>query len=121
MAKDFDKLTPSEKNEVITGTKSVKRAPYDPANPHTRFNADNEVTNTLYLKTMQDPKTRDAYRKELEDYDKSKASKPKKEATVPVGQSEDDMSIGKKCGGKVKKMARGGGIEIRGKTKGRMV
>lgn len=47
--------------------------------------------------------------------------KPKKEATVPVGDSEDDMSIGKKCGGKVKKMARGGGIEIRGKTKGRFV
>jgi hypothetical protein len=47
--------------------------------------------------------------------------KPKKEITVPVGQSEDDMSIGKKCGGKVTKMARGGGIEIRGKTKGRFV
>jgi hypothetical protein len=49
------------------------------------------------------------------------ALKPKKEATVPVGQSEDDMSINKKCGGKVKKYARGGGIEKRGKTKGRMV
>jgi len=26
-----------------------------------------------------------------------------------------------KCGGKVKKMARGGGIEIRGKTRGKFV
>ena len=49
------------------------------------------------------------------------ALKPKKEATVPVGQSEDDMSINKKCGGKVKKYARGGGIEVRGKTRGRMI
>jgi hypothetical protein len=49
--------------------------------------------------------------------DKAKA----KATTVPVGQSEDDMSIGKKCGGKVKKYARGGGIEVRGKTKGRMI
>ena len=46
---------------------------------------------------------------------------PKKEATVPVGQSEDDMSIGKKCGGKIKKYARGGGIELRGKTRGRII
>jgi hypothetical protein len=52
---------------------------------------------------------------------KKPALKPKKEVTVPVGQSEDDMSIGKKCGGKIKKYARGGGIEIRGKTKGRFV
>jgi hypothetical protein len=52
---------------------------------------------------------------------KQPAPKPKKEDTVPVGQSEDDMSINKKCGGKVKKYARGGGIEIRGKTKGRFV
>ena len=127
MAKDFDKLTPSEKDEVITGTKSVKRAPYDPANPHTRFNADNEVTNALYLKTMQDPKLRDAYSKELEAYDKSKSSKP-----VPsdIADKLQDMKNQKgaenyeqnktyKRGGKC--MARGGGIEIRGKTKGRMV
>ena len=52
---------------------------------------------------------------------KKPAPKPKKEATVPVGQSEDDMSINKKCGGKVKKYARGGGIEVRGKTRGRMI
>ena len=52
---------------------------------------------------------------------KKPAPKPKKEATVPVGQSEDDMSIGKKCGGKIKKYARGGGIELRGKTRGRMI
>jgi hypothetical protein len=47
---------------------------------------------------------------------------PPKPKTVPVGQAEvDDGSIGKKCGGKIKKYARGGGIEIRGKTKGRFV
>jgi hypothetical protein len=41
----------------------------------------------------------------------------KKPKTVPVGDSEPDM----KCGGKVKKYAKGGGIEVRGKTKGRFV
>jgi len=45
---------------------------------------------------------------------------PPKPKTVPVGQAEvDDGSIGKKKGGVC--MARGGGIEIRGKTKGRFV
>jgi len=47
---------------------------------------------------------------------------PPKPKTVPVGQAEvDDGSIGKKCGGKISKYARGGGIEIRGKTKGKFV
>ena len=45
---------------------------------------------------------------------------PPKPKTVPVGQAEvDDGSIGKKAGGCVK-MARGGGIEVRGKTRGKM-
>jgi hypothetical protein len=41
-----------------------------------------------------------------------------------AGKSWDDKDtapVGKKKGGKVKCMARGGGIEVRGKTKGRMV
>lgn len=127
MAKDFDKLTPSEKNEVITGTKSVKRAPYDPANPHTRFNADNEVTNALYLKTMQDPKTRDAYRKELETYDKSKASKP---VSSDIADKLQDMKNQKGAADyeKNKTYKKGGtassradGCATKGKTKGRMV
>ena len=32
-----------------------------------------------------------------------------------------DEAVGKKKGGKVKKYARGGGIEVRGKTRGRFV
>lgn len=45
--------------------------------------------------------------------------KPK---TVPAGQAEvDDASVGMKKGGKVKKYSRGGGCEVRGKTKGRFV
>lgn len=45
------------------------------------------------------------------------APKPK---TVPIGQAEVDDGSAMKKGGKVKKYARGGGIELRGKTKGRM-
>jgi hypothetical protein len=47
-----------------------------------------------------------------------------KQKTYPIGQTEDDMSINMKKGGKTKackRMARGGGIEKRGKTRGRMV
>ena len=32
-----------------------------------------------------------------------------------------EAAAGMKCGGKVKRMARGGGCEVRGKTKGKMV
>ncbi len=49
-------------------------------------------------------------------------------AKKAVGMHEKQLHGGKKsdmsklkCGGKVKKMARGGGIEIKGKTKGKMV
>ena len=35
--------------------------------------------------------------------------------------AEEKAEAGLKCGGKVKKMARGGGIESKGKTKGKMV
>ena len=53
------------------------------------------------------------------------APKPKakaKEKTYPIGQTEDDMSINMKKGGKAcTRMARGGGIEVRGKTRGKMV
>lgn len=38
-----------------------------------------------------------------------------------VPKASDMGDLGMKCGGKVKKYARGGGIEVRGKTKGRMV
>ena len=48
---------------------------------------------------------------------KGKALKSGK-LSVEKYASEDE---GMKCGGKVKKYARGGGIEVRGKTKGRMV
>ena len=46
---------------------------------------------------------------------KSKDKEKDKDKTVPIGQSEDDMSI------TPKKYARGGGIEIRGKTRGRFI
>jgi hypothetical protein len=39
----------------------------------------------------------------------------------PKPKVSDTDVDGMKCGGKVKKFARGGGIEIRGKTKGRIV
>lgn len=49
-------------------------------------------------------------------------------AKKAVGIHENQLHGGKKsdmaklkCGGKVKKMAKGGGCELRGKTKGKMV
>ena len=35
--------------------------------------------------------------------------------------AEEKAEAGMKCGGKVKKMARGGGVEVKGKTKGKFV
>lgn len=45
-----------------------------------------------------------------------KAGLPKKMVAEEYAEAK-----GMKCGGGVKKMARGGGVEIKGKTKGRMV
>ena len=38
-----------------------------------------------------------------------------------IAKQEAAEAAKMKCGGKVKKMARGGGIEIRGKTRGKIV
>jgi hypothetical protein len=38
-----------------------------------------------------------------------------------IALQEAAAAAAMKCGGKVKKMARGGGIEIRGKTRGKIV
>lgn len=35
--------------------------------------------------------------------------------------AEEKAEAGLKCGGKVRKMARGGGVEVKGKTKGKMI
>lgn len=45
-----------------------------------------------------------------------KAGLPKK-----MVAEEFKEAAGMKCGGGVKKMARGGGVEVKGKTRGRMV
>lgn len=37
-----------------------------------------------------------------------------------VPSAKDMGDLGMKCGGKVKKYARGGGIEVRGKTRGKV-
>lgn len=45
-----------------------------------------------------------------------------KKAGVPKKiVAEEKAEAGLKCGGKVKKMARGGGVEVKGKTKGKMI
>jgi hypothetical protein len=46
-----------------------------------------------------------------------------KKAGVPQKYVKEEAAeaAAMKCGGKVKKMARGGGIEIRGKTRGKIV
>ena len=59
-----------------------------------------------------DKKFREAKWKTIGDYEKEAEAKKADKAAEPVK---------KKCGGKVKKYARGGGCELRGKTKGRMV
>jgi hypothetical protein len=45
-----------------------------------------------------------------------------KKAGLPKKMVKEEMSEAAKmkCGGKVKKYARGGGVEIKGKTRGRM-
>ncbi len=55
-------------------------------------------------------------------HDDMKQDKPmmKKVAGEAVKGHEKKMH-GMACGGKVKKMAKGGGIEVRGKTKGTMI
>lgn len=57
---------------------------------------------------------KDAKWKNISDYEKEEAARKAKEA-------KPAEPVKKKCGGSVKKYARGGGIEVRGKTKGRMV
>jgi len=55
--------------------------------------------------------------KTISDYEKEEAAKKAEKAYDKAG----GPLVKKKCGGKVKKYARGGGCELRGKTKGRMV
>ena len=51
-----------------------------------------------------------------------KAKEMRHAATLRKLASEEAAEAAKmKCGGKVKKMARGGGIELRGKTRGKFV
>jgi hypothetical protein len=51
----------------------------------------------------------------------AKAIKSGKLSPAAYAKFETSEPKGMKCGGKVKKMARGGGIEIKGKTKGRFI
>lgn len=46
-----------------------------------------------------------------------------KKVAVPITPKKNGaplMAVGMKCGGKVKKMAKGGGVEMKGRTKGKM-
>jgi hypothetical protein len=59
--------------------------------------------------------------------DKMDMMQDKKMAKKAIGIHDDQLHGGKKtdlknlkCGGKVKKYARGGGIEVRGKTRGKI-
>lgn len=49
------------------------------------------------------------------------AQKIKSGKLSPKSYASAEAKEGMKCGGKVKKYARGGGIEIRGKTKGKVI
>lgn len=54
-------------------------------------------------------------KKDVEKGSKGKEGSKKEEAF------DKKQAPGMKCGGKVKKFAKGGGIEVRGKTKGKFV
>jgi hypothetical protein len=56
----------------------------------------------------------------LEDMNPMPLPKPKKEKLSPK-KMETKKPVTKKNGGKIKSMCRGGGIEVRGKTRGKMV
>jgi len=64
-----------------------------------------------------DKKFREASTKTMGDYEKEAAAKKAEKDYDKAG----GPLVKKAKGGKVKCMARGGGIEVRGKTKGRMV
>jgi len=51
----------------------------------------------------------------------AKAIKSGKLSPAAYAKSETNEPKGMKCGGKVTKMARGGGCEVKGKTKGRFI
>lgn len=64
--------------------------------------------------------------REAEAADKAKKAAPKKpdgmlETTIDTIKKRKQVMENLKCGGKVKKYARGGGIEVRGKTRGKFV
>ena len=64
-------------------------------------------------------KGKDTYAEEVKE---AKAIKSGKITPTEYAKGEKMEEAKKmKCGGKVKKYARGGGIEVRGKTKGRLV
>ena len=64
-------------------------------------------------------KGKDTYAEEVKE---AKAIKSGKITPAEYAKGEKmEEAKGMKCGGKVKKYCRGGGIEVRGKTKGKMV
>lgn len=63
-------------------------------------------------------KGKDTHAEELKE---AKAIKSGKITPEEYAKGEKMEGEGMKCGGKVKKYARGGGIEVRGKTRGRFV
>ena len=81
---------------------------------------DNEYVKTMSEARAKDPK---AYDKKKEMYDAAvkKEAEDKEYSPLDALKNMGKKIIGKKKGGKVKSYAKGGGCELRGKTKGRMV
>jgi len=81
---------------------------------------DNEYVKTMTETRAKDPK---AYDKKKEMYDAAvkKEAEDKEYSPLDALKNMGKKIIGKKKGGKVKSYAKGGGCELRGKTKGRMV
>lgn len=61
-------------------------------------------------------KGKESYGEELKEAKAIKSGK-----ITPQEYAKGEKMEGHKCGGAVKKMARGGGIEVKGKTKGKMI
>ena len=78
-----------------------------------------------YIKELSDKRKADpkAYDEQKSMYDaaKKKEAEDKDYSAMETIKRVGKSALGMKKGGKVKCMARGGGIEVRGKTKGRFV
>jgi hypothetical protein len=82
---------------------------FNKADKGKKFNKGGDIVNKLF-------KGKETFKEELAEGKAIKSGKISPMQYAKGEESEKKMN----CGGKVKKMAKGGGIEVKGKTKGRI-